>query len=60
MLWLRQSPIAKGGWGLNYTNKTRETQVLLAGSTMNTCLERGEYEWAIKQIIIYYLLIHLI
>ena len=24
----------KGGWGLTYANKTRETQVLLAGSTM--------------------------
>ena len=34
MLQLRQSPFAKGGWGLTYANKTREAQVLLAGSTM--------------------------
>jgi hypothetical protein len=40
----------KGGWGFTYTNKTREEQVMLAGSTMNTCLEKGEYKWAIKQI----------
>ena len=24
----------KGGWGLTYANKSREVQVLLAGSTM--------------------------
>ena len=33
-LRLRQSPFAKGGWGLTYANKTWEAQVLLAGSTM--------------------------
>ena len=49
---VRQSPFAKGGWGLTYTNKTRESQVLLAGSTMNNFHEKGEYEWAIKQNII--------
>ena len=53
MLQLRQSPFAKGGWGLTYTNKIREAQVLLAGSTMNTCLKKGDYKWAIKQIIIF-------
>ena len=52
MLRLRRSPFAKGGWGLAYANKTREAQVLSAGSTMNTCLEKGEYECAIKQIIV--------
>ena len=37
----------------NKTTTSREAQVLSAGgSTMNTCLEKGEYEWAIKQIII--------
>ena len=35
MLWLRQSPFAKGGWGLTYASKTRKAQVLSAGSTMN-------------------------
>ena len=34
MLRLRQSPFTKGGWGLTYANKTREAQVLLAGSIM--------------------------
>jgi hypothetical protein len=34
MLWLRQSPFVKGGWGLTYANKTRKAQVLLAGKTM--------------------------
>ena len=38
--------------GVSYANKTREAQVLFAESTMNTCLEKGEYKWAIKQIII--------
>ena len=46
MLRLRQSPFAKGGRG-SLTNKTSEAQVLLAGSTMNTFLEIGEYKWAI-------------
>ena len=50
MLRLRQSVFMKGGWGFTYTNKTREEQVMLAGSTMNTCLEKGEYKWATKQI----------
>jgi hypothetical protein len=31
----RQPPFAKGGWGLtSYASKTREAQVLSAGSTM--------------------------
>ena len=53
MLQLRLSPFTKSGWGLTYTNKIREAQVLLAGSTMNTCLKKGEYKWAKKQIIIF-------
>ena len=32
--WLRQSPFVKDGWGITYENKTREAQVLSAGSTM--------------------------
>ena len=53
MLRQKQSPFAKGGWGLTYANKTREAQVVLAGITMNTCLENGEYKTrVIKQIII--------
>ena len=50
---LRQSPFAKGSWGLTYVNKTREAKVLLAGSTLNTCLEIGKCKLAsIKQIVI--------
>jgi hypothetical protein len=40
----------KGGWGLTYANKTREAQVLLAGSIW---LERGEYEWTVKHTNFY-------
>ena len=42
-LWLRWSYFVKGGWGRTYhANKTREVQVLSAGSKMNTCLlEKG-------------------
>ena len=29
-----------------YTNKTKEAQVLSEGSTMSSCLEKGEKEWA--------------
>ena len=51
MLQVQRSLFAKGGWGLTYyANKTREALVLLASGTMNTCLEIGEYEWAIKLI----------
>ena len=30
-------------WGLSYADKTRKVQVLLAGSTINTYLEKWEY-----------------
>ena len=39
----------KGGWGLTYANKIREAQqVLSAGSTMNSCLEKRVVEMRYK------------
>jgi hypothetical protein len=52
MLWLRQSPFAKSGWGLIYANKTRGAQVLLAGITII-----GEYKWAINTLYLIYILL---
>ena len=55
MLRLRQSTFVKGGWGLTYVNKTREAQVLLAGSSIMKDLPRkGEYKWAIKHTIFHF------
>jgi len=34
------------------TALARDAQILLADSAMNTYLEKGAFEWAIKQIII--------
>ena len=57
-LRLRRSPFANGGWRrLTYDNKpTQAQQVLLAGSTMKDLpIEIGEYEWAIKHIILLFI-----
>ena len=48
MLQLRQSPFAKGGWGLTHANKNREAQVLLAGSTMKNLLRNSGVQMGYK------------
>ena len=58
--WQRQSPCAKGGWGLTYANKTMEVQqVLVAGSTMKDLPRNRKYKWVIKQItVLFYIAFH--